>query len=158
MTVGMSDTTAQHEAKVALVAAARAALEDEEEVDIQFGFRWPFKHPDWFSVLETDSDVNPAVIGPRMTQDETITINVSVGAWLPGSDEETEVAASARAFELLAKVQRHIRQNDPTLGGTVMWCLLGPSKADGETSDTDSQQGRLAEIAAAFICKHRIRN
>lgn len=157
MTVGMSDTTAQLDAKEALLAAARVALEGED-VDVSFGFRWPLRSDDWFSVVDTQSEVDPKVIGPRMTQDETLTLSVSVGSWRSGDDEETELATAQRAFGLLSKVQHHIRNQDPTLNGTVLWCLLGPSSSAGATTEDDAPQGRVTEVAAQFICKHRIRN
>lgn len=153
---GISPHTAQLAAKKQLLAAARTALADEK-VDTYFGLRWPVVEPDWFTVHETVSDVEPKNVGARRQLDETITIHVSVGSWRSGSDEATEIAASDRAFELLAKVQDHIMRQDPHLGGTVLWCLPGASESAGATTDDEAGYGRVTEIAATFVCSHRIR-
>lgn len=155
MAVGISETTAQAEARHALSEAARVALADLA-VDVGRGFRWPIVNPDWFFATETDSDIDAATIGPRRTQDEKITLTVSLGAWRPGGDQEAEDAAFNAAFAILGRVQEHIRKNDPTLGGTVLWCLPGSSTSAGATTEGDSGEGRLTEIVATFVCQHRI--
>ncbi|MEB0286162.1 hypothetical protein QN355_06315 [Cryobacterium sp. 10S3] len=152
---GSSNTTAQHTAKVALFEACKVALAGED-VDVSFGFRWPFVSNDWASLTDTDSEVDPKAIAPRRSQDETLTLSVSVGSWRAGDDAATELATSARAFDLLGKIQSHIRENDITLGGTVLWCVPGRSSSAGATTDQDAEFGRLTEIAATFVCAHRI--
>jgi hypothetical protein len=156
---GISETTAQDTARDALMQAVADAFADADEtnnVDAGSGFRWPIVNQDWFFATETESVIDPADIGPRRTQTETITLHASVGSWRPGSDEATELAAFHRAFDLLKLVQNWIRKNDITLGGTVLWCLPGSSQSAGETSSNESGDGRITEIAATFVCKHRI--
>ena len=155
MPVGISDTTAQRPARDALIEAAKVALAGEQ-VDIGRGFRWPIVEHDWVFATETESEINPAEIGPRRSLDERITLTLSIGAWRPGSDQEAEDAAFNRAFDLLERIQRHVRQQDPTLGGVVLSCVEGSSVSDGATAEGDSGLGRLIEIAATFVCQHRI--
>lgn len=155
MTTGISETTAQAAARAALIEAAKVAL-DGEDVDIGRGFRWPIVSNDWVFATETESDIEPATIGPRRMLDETITLHVSIGSWRPGGDQDAEDAAFDRAFDLLGRIQEYIRTTDITLGGTVLWCLPGSSTAAGATAEDDSGEGRVTEIAATFICKHRI--
>ena len=155
MATGISETTAQATARAALIEAAKVALESEA-VDIGRGFRWPIVNQDWVFATETDSDIDPATIGPRRTQDEKITLHLSIGAWRPGGDQEAEDAAFDRAFDLLGRIQQHVRKNDITLGGTVLWCVPGSSTSAGATTSGDSGDGRLTEIAATFVCQHRI--
>lgn len=152
---GIDDYTGGHDIKVALVEAARVALEGQD-VDVAFGFRWPTRHNDWFAVTDTTAEIDPKTITPRRALEERLTIDVSVGSWQAGFDEDAEIRASARAFEILALVQRHIRLHDVTLGGTAQWCLPGGYQTAGETAESDLGSGRLIEIAAQFVCEHRI--
>jgi len=153
---GISDTTGQAPARAALVAACKVALAGED-VDIGQGFRWPITSRDWVFATDTDSDIDTATMGPRRSMDETITLTVSIGSWRPGHDDEAELASFTRAFDMLARIQKHIRENDVELGGTVLWCLPGSSTSAGATADSDTEQGRLTEISAQFVCRHRIR-
>lgn len=155
MATGISETTAQAPARAALVEAIKVALAGED-VDIGRGFRWPIVSRDWVFATETDSDIDTATVGPRRTLDERITLSVSIGAWRPGGDQESEDRAFDRAFDLLGRIQNHVRKNDITLGGTVLWCLPGSSTSAGATTDHESNAGRLTEIAATFVCLHRI--
>lgn len=155
MARGQHEFTAQQLARTALIDAVKVALENED-VDIGRGFRWPIVSRDWVFATETDSDIDPAEIGPRRSQDERITLTLSIGAWRPGADQEAEDIAFNRAFELLARIQKHIRENDPQLGGTVLWCVPGSSASDGATTEDEAGSGRLTEIAATFVCLHRI--
>lgn len=155
MAHGINGTTAQAAARAALIDAVKVALAGEE-VDIGRGFRWPIVSRDWCFATETSSDIDPAEVGSRRSLDETITLTLSIGSWRPGGDQESEDRAFNRAFDLLARIQRHVRQNDVTLGGTVLWCLPGSSSSDGATLEDESGAGRLTEIVATFVCRARI--
>lgn len=155
MATGISETTAQATARSALIEAAKVALKDED-VDIGRGFRWPIVSRDWVFATETDSDIDTADIGPRRSLDERITLTLSIGSWRPGGDQEAEDLAFGRAFDLLGRIQKYVRTKDITLGGTVLWCVPGSSASDGATTEDEAGQGRLTEIAATFVCTHRI--
>lgn len=154
---GISQATAIAAAHEALFQAIKLALAEEPEVDTTRGFRWPFVFNDWVALTSIESDIDPANIGPRRGQDETITFHASIGSWRPGDDEDTQKRARDRAFDLLATIQTHIRTNDIQLGGTVLWCVPGSAASDGATSETDAGMGRLVEVDATFICAHKIR-
>ncbi len=166
---GIRPHTVQADAKAALYEAARVALADElvpqgednlPGCDVSFGFTWPTKARDWFAVTDTVSNIDPANVGPRRQLDETVTITVSVGSWVPtvdGDGQAAEVAASDRAFDLLARVQTHIRLNDVTLGGLVFWCLPGSSESAAATFSRKNNPGRLVEVSADFVCTARTR-
>lgn len=156
MSHGISSASAQSDAKHALHAAIETALADEK-VDVCFGLRTVFTEFDWVEVNGTRSQIDPRNIGPKRQQDETISLDVTVGSWRAGGDEEAEILASDAAFGLLSKIQDHIRRNDITLGDTVLWCVPGDSESDGATTEDDSGQGRVIVIAATFVCQHRIR-
>lgn len=154
---GISQATAILTARDALEAATRVALADEHEVDIASGFRWPFIFDDFVALTSMTSDADPKVIGGRRQQEESLTFHMNIGSWRSGDDDDTEHRARARAFGLLAKIQEHIRTNDITLGGTVLWCLPGPVASDGATDPRDAGVGRYIEIDATFVCSHRVR-
>lgn len=153
---GISQATGIPAARHALHNAAKVALEGEA-VDVTFGFRWPFEENDWFALTDVSADIDAANIGPSRQQREQITLSVSVVSWMSGHDEATEVAVFDRAFSLLSKVQEHIRTKDITLDKTVLWCVPGSVQSAGATTDEDSGEGRLIEIAATFVCEHRIK-
>jgi len=157
--VGIGETTGQDVARDKLMAAVAAALDAAGEtgkVDVTNGFRWPIVSHDWISSGETTSDIDPASVGPRVALKETITLHLSIGAWNPGSDEEAELAAFHRAFYLLGLIVKHVRTQDITLDGSVLWCLPGSSSSAGATLPADQGGGRVCEIAATFVCQHRI--
>jgi hypothetical protein len=153
---GISETTAQADARAALIAAATIALADESDVDIGRGFRWPIVSRDWVFATETESSIDTANIAPRRTLNEQVTLHLSIGSWRPGGDQEAEDAAFNQAFSLLGRIQEHVRTNDITLGGTVLWCVPGSSSSAGATTSDESGDGRITEIAATFVCQHRI--
>lgn len=157
MAVGIGPTTGQRAARRALIEAVKVALAGEP-VDIGRGFRWPIEQPDWVFATATSSDIDPANILPRRSLDERITLELSIGSWRPviDSPQDAEDEAHDRAFELLERIQEHIRTQDVTLGGAVLWCLPGRSESDGATVPTDTGEGRLIEISADFVCEHRI--
>jgi len=127
-----------------------------EDVDVGAGFRWPIVAPDWCFATETRGDIEPALIGPRRSQDEQITLTLSIGSWRQFDGDDLDDPTFTRAFQLLELVQRHIRTLDVTLGGAVLWCMAGSSSSDGATADDDTGAGRVTEITAEFICRHRI--
>jgi hypothetical protein len=142
-------------ARRGLFNAATTALFGEH-VDVVEGFRWPFVENDWFALTDVDSQIDTATIGPRAQLKERITISVSLGSWLPGNEPDTEVAVFDRAFALLMKVQEQVRL-ETTLGGAVLWCQPASAVSAGATTNDDSGEGRLVEIAATFVCEHRIK-
>lgn len=158
MATGISTLTAQADARAGLIAATQAALAGEtvDPVDTGGGFRWPIVNRDWAFATEVDSDVDIRDIGPRRQLDETITLHMTIGSWRPGDDEATELLVFNRAFYLLGLIQDHIRTSDITLGGVVLWCVPGSSSSAGATTSDDAGSGRLTEIAATFVCRHRI--
>ncbi|MEB0303818.1 hypothetical protein QN345_00495 [Cryobacterium sp. 10I1] len=154
---GISSATAQAETTLALLAAFKTALADETDLDITLGFVFPPVGHAWVSIGDTVSDVDPKAIGPARQLSETITISVSVGAWNPERDEDEREAVFRRAFGILGTIQTHIRVNDITLGGTVLWCVPGHSSSTGATPEDRAQFGEFTEIAATFVAQHRIR-
>lgn len=154
---GISGNTAIHDARLALYAAVKTALENENGIDIQFGLDWPVAQDDWVAVTDAESEIDPKIIGPSRQQDERITLSLSVGSWRQGNDSATEILAADRAFAILKRIQDHIRRKDITLGGTVLWCIPGGSRTAGATTETESAYGRITEITATFVCSHRIK-
>lgn len=161
--------TTQHAARVALFNAARAcfaadlAVASDQGLDVYFGFPFPIRKWDWVAVTTTDSQIDVGAVGPRRAVDERITLGVSIGSWRPYvpnvSDPSTDAERKAadRAFDLLLRLQLYVRQTDPTLGGTVDWCLPSGAYSDGETAETEAGLGRVTEVAATFVASNRIR-
>lgn len=151
---GIHASTGALLARQALEREIRSALTDEPEVDVTAGFQWPMRYPDWVALGDVRATRDPKTIGPRRQQDETLTIDVNLGAWRPGTGTEVAEAAWERVFELLALVEAHLLAgNNTTLGGAVLWCLPGDTDTTGEEYDG----GYQVEIAATFVCSHRTR-
>lgn len=156
---GQSRFTAQERAKRALFEAAKVALADDvqqKKVSVLYGFKWPIATNDWVAFTDTESDIDTVDISPRRTLQERITLRVNVGVFRAGHTEAVEIAVAERAWDLLARIQDHVRTTDITLGGVVMWCLPGSSQSAGATDVKDATRGRYLEIAADFVCEHRI--
>ncbi|KAA9110181.1 hypothetical protein [Microbacterium rhizomatis] len=151
----ISASTAAYTARAGLLAAVRAALADETKVDIDAGFLGQPGHNDWVAMGETIGvDVDPKTVGPRRQRDETITLTLNVGAFKPGHTEAAVVAAFTRADDLLRLISTYVSAGENTeLGGVVAWCL--PGSADWVGAEIDG--GFQVEIAATFICAHRVR-
>jgi hypothetical protein len=156
-TRALAAKTALHEAGKAAFAAA-----DETAVDVSFGFRWPIVNNDYVSFLGGEVTNRPmsgmGLRGPGFSQqDETITLDVELGAWRPGHLDDDDKAVQERVFHLYDVLVDHLLTNDPTLGGTVVSILPGTLKWDGTTTEDESGWGRIAVIAASFTAEARIR-
>lgn len=152
---GISQASGILTARANLLAAARVALTAETDIDFYSGWQWPVTQPNWVALTDTSVDLDPRDIGPRRQQDETITFGMSLGAWVGGHTQAQIDAAFTRAFEILDTIQTHIRTQDITLGDSVLWCLPGSIDSDGSVDEDGS--GYLVEIAATFVCMHRVR-
>lgn len=142
-------------ARAGLLAAVRAALADDPDVDIDAGWMGAPAEDDWVALGDVAVDTDPKTVGPRRSWDETITIDLNVGAWRPGSTAETTVIpAYERADALLSKIATYVTTGDnTTLGGVVSWCLPGSAQWAG----AEVAGGFQIEVAATFICSHRVR-
>lgn len=153
---GIHDSTGGLAAREGLKAAIESAL-DGENVDIYDGFDGVAVSSDWVLVGPVRADLDAKEVSARRQMDETLTITVNFGVFVPGRAGDPSNRAGqawARAFALLSTVQRWVSQGDrTTLGGAVLWCLPGGYEADGEEYDGGFQ----VEIAADFVCRHRIR-
>ena len=157
-----SSAAAATAVKHALKTAINTALADETEIDISFGLRWPAQFDDAVAVASVESHPDDPNVGSTLrSRYDTLSIGVSVVSFRPGWDTTAEVAASDRAYELLALIDQHLRTGDNiTLGGAALWCLLADHQSDGATIPADDQmpEGRLIEIAATFTARVHIRN
>lgn len=152
---GISPASGIITARTALFAAMTTALAADADVDLHFGPQWPVTKTAWAQLTDTHADFETRDIAPRRSQDETITFGASIGAWVPGHDQAAITAAFNRAFGILDTIQTHIREHDITLDDTVLWCVPGSSDSDG-IQDEDGT-GYVVEIAATFVCAHRVR-
>lgn len=153
---GFGTSTGLPVARHALFLTAQAALTGMD-VAVWEGFQWP---PDpetaWAAMTDASSDVETETLSPRLAQEESITLHMSIGAWNPGFTAADEKTAFDRAFSILAAIQQSVRA-DPTLGDAVLWCLPGNIATAGSTTEDDSGEGRLIEIDAQFIAHTRMR-
>jgi hypothetical protein len=145
-----------------LHAAILAAVGDTPDVDISFGLRWPAVAEDSISVTSVRSTPeDPNVASTLRARRDVIEVGVVFESWRPGWDFAAEVASSDRAYELLAIVDRYLRDGDHiTLGGAALWCLLGPHTSDGVSTEDENgdSRGRITAIDATFIAVADIRN
>lgn len=149
----ITPTSAAWRARAGLLEAVRVALADEQ-VDIESGWSGPSAHPDWVAMGDVKVDADPKTIGPRRSWDEQITLDINVGSWASGHGDAAVDAAYARADHLLSLISTHVTTGDnTTLGDVVAWCF--PGSADWAGAEYDG--GFQVEIAATFVCSHRVR-
>lgn len=155
---GISSASGVLAARKALLEAAQTALagdSGEGGIDFYSGWQWPVERWTYVALTDVHATADPEEIGPRRSQDETITFGMSIGTWRPGHSEAEIQGAFERAFSVLDTIQTHIRINDITLADTVLWCVPGTTDSDGARDDDGS--GYSVEIATTFICTHRVR-
>ncbi|GAB2702361.1 hypothetical protein BKA24_001688 [Microbacterium marinum] len=140
-------------ARSGLLAAVRAAVKGER-VDVLAGFAGQPTEFDWVALGGVGVASDPATVAARRSRDETITLDLNVGSFAPGYDDEAVTKAWGRAAELLAKISTYVEHADnTTLGGAVSWTLTGSAEWDGE----EVEGGYQVEVAATFVCSHRVR-
>lgn len=126
-----------------------------EDLDRYYGMPGEVQSAAWVGIGGMSAEFDPRGVSQRRAGDETITFEVSIGKWVPGHRDTVAEDAFAGAFNLLSLIQRHITQDDITLGGAVLWCLPGAVRSDG--IDNADGSGFVAEIVADFVCMHRVR-
>lgn len=150
---GIHTSTGAMLARAGLQAAIETALSGDGDVDVYAAFQWPVKNRDWVAMGSVGANADAKNVGPRSQRDETITLAVNIGSWRAGKGDAVALEAYERAFSLLTAISDHITNTDKTLGGAVQWCLPGDVDADGE----EYEGGYQVEVAATFVCTHRVR-
>lgn len=117
------------------------------EVDVSYGYRWPAEFDD--AVASTAVRVIPleGAVGPRQRRHMTVQLDMSFTSFRVTDDEQE---THDRAFGLLAVVDEAVRA-DATLGGAVLWAVLGEVQSDGATVDDENRaHGRITEVVVTF--------
>lgn len=99
----------------------------------------------------------PATMGTNRSREETLTLDVQISV-VRGGEEEAEIEASRRCYELLRMIERYARMDDTTVGGTVRECVLTSHDSPGATPEEVMHKGRMIDVLATFTAKARIRN
>ena len=151
--VGMYDSVGAATAavKTALHSAILTALADDEQgVDVSFGFVWP-PPTRWDVVAVTSTRTQPSdgTLGPNRRRQMTVYQDLSVLSFRVTGDEQI---VHDRAYAVLGSIDAHLRAN-PTLDGAVLWVLSDDVNSDGATSEEDAGQGRVCEIAATYAAQ-----
>lgn len=152
---GFHRFTAAPEFKQTFYELVRDLLGTDERfqyVAVSLGTPSSLDPEDIVSFMSTTSDQTPATIGNR-GRDESLIQDVQISCWRGGDDEQ---AVQARAYEILGAIEEYVRKQDPTIGGTVMWCFLISHESQGFTDPDDIAKGRTADILARFQAQARI--
>jgi hypothetical protein len=149
---GIHDSSGVPFARAGFAAAARAAVAGER-VDFYEFFESTAAENDWVGIGDAEATSDPKSINHSSRHiDETITLEINIGAFRPGRTEDVAKAAWERATALLELIAVHIA-SDVTLDGAVLWCLPGNTAV----VLADTERGFQAEVAATFTCSHRVR-
>ena len=110
----------------------------------------------WVGLTDVDVTADVKNVGARQQFDEEIRLGVTLGAWVAGNGDVAAQDAFQKAYEILSEIQTYIGQDSQTrtLGGAVQWCLPGSMSNTGVEVDGG---GYVVEIAAEFVCMHRVR-
>lgn len=128
---------------------------DTEHVYVVFGQPATYQPEDIISFGRLSVGQAAATMSTNRSREETITVEVTVSCFL-GGDEDAEIATAERAYELLRRIERHVRMTDTTLGGVVRECFLTSHESEGATPEELTEQGRVTEVVATFTAKARI--
>jgi hypothetical protein len=128
---------------------------DTEHVYVVFGQPATYQPEDIISFGRLSVGQAAATMSTNRSREETITLEVTVSCFL-GGDEDAEIATAERAYELLRRIEHHVRMTDTTLGGVVRECALTSHESEGATPEELTEQGRVTEVAATFTAKARI--
>jgi len=128
---------------------------ETEHVYVVFGQPATYNPEDIVSFGRLSAGQAAATLSTNRSREETLTLEVTVSCFL-GGDEEAEIATADRAYELLRRIERHVRMTDTTVGGTVRECVLTSHESEGATPEDLIEQGRVTEVVATFTAKARI--
>lgn len=128
---------------------------DTEHVYVVFGQPSTYQPEDIISFGRLSVGQAAATMSTNRSREETITVEVTVSCFL-GGDEDAEIATAERAYELLRRIERHVRMTDTTLGGVVRECVLTSHESEGATPEELTEQGSVTEVIATFTAKARI--
>lgn len=150
-TLGLAFKKAFYEAVKTLMAEGY----DTEHVYVVFGQPATYNPDDIVSFGRLSVGQAAATLSTNRSREETLSLEVTVSCFL-GGDEEAEIATAERAYELLRRIERHVRMTDTTLGGIVRECVLTSHESEGATPEDLIDQGRVTEVVATFTAKARI--
>jgi hypothetical protein len=150
-TLGLAFKKAFYQAVKTLMADAH----DTEHVYVVFGQPATYQPEDIVSFGRLSVGQAAATMSTNRSREETIAVEVTVSCFL-GGDEDAEIATAERAYELLRRIERHVRMTDTTLGGVVRECVLTSHESEGATPEELTEQGRVTEVVATFTAKARI--
>jgi hypothetical protein len=129
---------------------------ETEHVYVVFGQPANYVPDDIVAVGRITAGQDMATMGTNRSREETLTVDVTVSCFR-GGDEDAEIATADRAYDLLRRIEHHVRMTDPTLGGVVRTCVLTSHESDGATPEDLIDQGRVTEVIATFTAHARIR-
>ncbi|MHC6176238.1 hypothetical protein [Glutamicibacter sp. X7] len=155
----MSTFTAGLAFKAALYQACKdllAADPDTKDVLVCPGTPGSFQPADIVAVTRLEVQQDFAAMGTNRSREETLAVDIVFSCLIEG-DGEQELPAQQRAFDLLGKIEHHVRMTDTTLGGTVRHCLLTGVQTDGQTPDEYLHAGRGVDVIATFTARNRVR-
>jgi hypothetical protein len=155
---GSSSATAAHDFKKTfcdLIATLFTGDDATAEVLVKFGRPTKFLVDDVISFGRLSSEQDPATEGTNRSRDEVLHLDITISCFVAGDDDQ-EAVASARAYDLLRRIEFYARSTDPTIGNTVRECALVSHESDGMSAKTTVKTGRNIFLTATFEAKTRI--
>lgn len=128
---------------------------ETEHVYVVFGQPATYQPEDIVSFGRLSVGQAAATMSTNRSREETLTLEVTVSCFM-GGDEDAEFATAERAYELLRRIEHHVRMTDTTLGGVVRQCFLTNHESEGATPEDLIEQGRVTEVVATFTAQARI--
>ncbi len=157
---GEDVATLAHTFKARVYEACVDLFGDEESTAVSFGMPGSYHADDLVAVMRLTSDqvAGPLTGGPqgRRSRDETLTLEVLFSAFRGGGSDAAEIVAAERAYDLLRRLERRARMEDPTLGGLVFWWHLLRHESEGITDPDVLTHGRNITVTATFEARARV--
>lgn len=129
---------------------------ETEHVYVVYGQPTNYEPDDIVSLGRLTAGQETATLGTNRSREETLTLDVTVSCF-QGGNEDAEIATAERAYDLLRRIEHHVRITDTTLGGVIRTCVLTSHESEGATPEDLIEQGRVTEVVATFTAHARIR-
>lgn len=146
--------------KEAFYNAAKELMAEDPETEsvyVVFGQPATIDPDEIISFGSVGAGQEKATLGTNRSREETLTLDVQISV-VRGGEEEAEILASRRCYELLRKLEYYVRVTDTTVSQTVRECFLTSHDSPGATPEEVMHKGRMIDVLATFTAKARIRN
>lgn len=147
----------------ALEQAARLAFASADDAS-QITYSWgepAVWSDDNLLLMRSSSDQEPATLGTNRSRNEILECDVHFIVSRGGDPQTAQKAASARAYDLVGRLERYVRVTDTHLTAAgftdgLWWCFMTAHEAQPFLFADNPTGKRAIEVRATFTAQVRI--